>query len=396
MKASVHHVSMPMRSPFGHARATRRTADNVVVTVERDGVPGIGESVPREYVTGETVDSVFAALTSLDLDALERSIDGQSLAAAARSIEALDLPARLAAGGRPGLAASCALELALLDSCGRRFGHPLRALAAQLDLPESLRQRPGQRYPVAGALDFTRTPEELHRECAGLSHLKVKLGLGRDQDVDRVRRVREMFGDSLGLAVDANMAWSLDEAVAMVERLAPYRVAWYEEPLAKGALADYRALRQRTGARVMLDESLCSASDAAAALAAEACDLFNIRLSKCGGFVASLRLAALAHRHGLSFQLGIQIGEMAVLTAAARQFAGAVRGLAAYEGTGVDRRFAEQITNELISIDRDTWMAEDLPGPGLGVTVHDQVLRAHTRRVARFGDGGWAESRAAT
>jgi muconate cycloisomerase len=387
MRASVHHVSMPMRSAFGHARATRRTADNVVVTVECAGVRGIGESVPRDYVTGESIDSVFAALTSLDLDALERSIDGESFAAAARSIEALELPARLAESGRPGLAASCALELALLDSYSRRFGHPLRALAAQLDLPEAVRQRPGQRYPVAGALDFTRTPEELHRDCAGLTHLKVKLG--RDDDVDRVRRVRAIFGDSLGLAVDANMAWSLAQAVDMVERLAPYRVAWYEEPLAQRALADYRELRRRTGARVMLDESLCSASDAAAAIAAEACDLFNIRLSKCGGFLASLRLAALAHEHGLSFQLGIQIGEMAVLTAAARQFAGAVRGLAAYEGTGVDRRFAEQITNESIPIDRESWVAEDLPGPGLGVTVRDAVLQAHTRHVARFVDGSW-------
>lgn len=390
MKASVHHVSMPMRAAFGHARATRRVADNVVVTVECDGAPGIGECVPRDYVTGETIDSVFAGLTSLDLDAIERAIDGRSFAAAARSIEALDLPARMARAGRPALAASCALELALLDAHGRRLGHPLRALAALLELPAALRQTPGQRYPIAGALDFTRTPEELWRECPGLTHLKVKLGLGPADDVARVGQVREIFGDSLGLAVDANMAWSLDQAVEMVGRLAPYRVAWYEEPLAQGALADYRALRRRTGARVMLDESLCSLSDARAAIDAEACDLFNIRLSKCGGFLASLRLAALAHEHGLSFQLGIQIGEMAVLTAAARQFAGAVRGLAAYEGTGVDRRFAEQITREVITIDRRDWVAEDLPGTGLSVTVQDSVLEAHTQRRAVFRAGSWS------
>jgi L-Ala-D/L-Glu epimerase len=387
MKASVHHVSMPMLAAFGHARATRTVADNVVVTVECGGAPGIGECVPRDYVTGESIDSVFAALTSLDLDAIERSIDGESFAAAARSIDALDLPARLAAPGRPGLAASCALELALLDAHGRKHGQPLRALATLL--PEPLRQEPGRRHPVAGALDFTRSAQDLHRDCAGITHLKVKLGLGADEDVARVREVREAFGDSLGLAVDANMAWSLDRAVEMVERLAPYRIAWYEEPLAQRALADYRALRRMTGARVMLDESLCSWSDAQAAIAGEACDLFNVRLSKCGGFLASLRLAALAHRRGLSIQLGIQIGEMAVLTAAARHFAGAVRGLAAFEGTGVDRRFAEQITNELITVDRRDWMADDLPGTGLGITVQTQVLEAHTRRRAAFRGGSW-------
>lgn len=386
MLASLHHVSMPMLAPFGHARATRAAADNIVVTVECGGAAGAGESVPRDYVTGETIDSVFAALTALDLDAVERAIDPSSFEAAARSIEAIDLPARLAAHGRPGLAASCALELALLDAHGRRWNRPLRALAALL--PAALRQT-AARHRVAGALDFTRTAGELHRDCAGITHLKVKVGLGGEQDVARVRETRETFGDSLGLAVDANMAWSLDEAAAMVERLAPYRVAWYEEPLARGALADYRELRRRTGARVMLDESLCSEGDARAAIAAGACDLFNIRLSKCGGFLASLRLAALADQHGLSSQLGIQIGEMAVLTAAARQFAGAVARLVAYEGTGVDRRFAEQITRELVMIDRRDWMADDLPGPGLGVTIDPSVLEAHTVRRAAFRDGSW-------
>lgn len=381
---------MPMRAAFGHARAIRKVADNVVVTVECDGVPGAGECVPRDYVTGESIDSVFAALTSIDLDEIERSVDGTSFAAAARSIEALDLPARLAGADRPGLAASCALELALLDAHGRRLGQPLRALAALLELPESLRQVPGQRYPVAGALDFTRSPEELHRECAGLTHLKAKLGLGPDEDVARIRELRETFGDSLSLAVDANMAWTLDQAVDMVERLRPWRIAWYEEPLAQGALSDYHELRVRTGARIMLDESLCSWADGEAAIAARACDLFNVRLSKCGGFIASLRLADLAHQHALSVQLGIQIGEMALLTAAGRQFAGAIRGLAAYEGTGVNSRFAQQITHEVVAVDQRDWVAEDLPGPGLGVTVDPSAVASFTRRRAVFRGGSWA------
>ena len=62
--------------------------------------------------------------------------------------------------------------------------------------------------------------------------------------------------------------------------------------------------RGRLGVPLMLDESLCSLSDAQRAIEKGTCDLFNIRLSKCGGFVPSLRIAAMAHRAGWVTSLG--------------------------------------------------------------------------------------------
>ena len=77
----------------------------------------------------------------------------------------------------------------------------------------------------------------------------------------------------------------------------------------------------------MLDESLCGMADAERAAADGLCDLFNLRLSKCGGFIPSLRLAQFAARHGLGYQLGCQVGETAVLSAAGRHFATSVKDL---------------------------------------------------------------------
>ena len=76
-----------------------------------------------------------------------------------------------------------------------------------------------------------------------------------------------------------------------------------------------------TGMPIMLDESLCGMVDAEEAIAGGLCDLFNIRLSKCGGFIPSLRLVQVARRHGLGCQLGCQVGETAILSAAGRHFA---------------------------------------------------------------------------
>jgi L-alanine-DL-glutamate epimerase-like enolase superfamily enzyme len=210
----------------------------------------------------------------------------------------------------------------------------------------------------------------------------VKLKVGRDlaQDVARVRAVREIVG-GVPISVDANMAWSLAAARAAVDALRPYDIAWFEEPVAQRDWRALRALRRDTGARVMLDESLCTRDDAEQALAEEACDLFNLRVSKCGGLIACLRLAELAHRAGVGFQLGAQVGEMGPLWAAGRRFAASVRGACAYEAGQADRWFATQVVSPPHEVDRIRHLAADLPGAGLGVTP--------TAALARFTVASW-------
>ena len=214
--------------------------------LDLDGIEGAGECVPREYVTGETVDSVCAALSGLDIRELSASLSDRDFRSAVLAIEALDLPRQLARDGRSGLAAACALELALLDATGKRFGRPLRDLAAELELPSGLRREKPAQYPLPHFFDYTRTLAEFLTECAKPPHhVKIKVGQGREKDVSRIRGLREALGPGVRMAVDANMAWSLDDAVAMVGVLEPFGVAWYEEPLGKGRLEDCRTLRKR-------------------------------------------------------------------------------------------------------------------------------------------------------
>ena len=119
----------------------------------------------------------------------------------------------------------------------------------------------------------------------------------------------------MDLRIDANGAWPAAEALARLDALAPYRISCVEQPVAHGELAALAELRRQARVPVMLDESLTSLADAQAAIAAGACDLFNIRLSKCGGFLASLRLAAAAHGARLGYQLGCHPGESGILSA---------------------------------------------------------------------------------
>src|SRR5690606_29403138 len=112
-----------------------------------------------------------------------------------------------------------------------------------------------------------------------------------------------------------------------------FGVTSVEQPVPHAEAHRLGEIRGQVNTPIMLDESLCSLVDAESAVAEKRCDQFNLRLSKCGGFIPSLRLAQFAARHGLGCQLGCQVGETAILSAAGRHFASSVRGLRYVEGS---------------------------------------------------------------
>jgi muconate cycloisomerase len=106
-------------------------------------------------------------------------------------------------------------------------------------------------------------------------------------------------------------------------------------------------------------------------------DLFNVRLSKCGGILASLRIIALAQRSGLGVQLGCHPGETALLSAAGRHLASRVAGLRYVEGSYDRHILAANLTRQDITFGYGGW-ARALDGPGLGVDVDPAALEALT------------------
>ena len=138
-------------------------------------------------------------------------------------------------------------------------------------------------------------------------------------------------------------------------------------------------VRRQVTVPIMLDESLCSRVDAERAAAEATCDLFNLRLSKCGGFLPSLRLAQLARRHGLGYQLGCQIGETALLSAAGRHFASSVADLRYVEGSYDHHMVREALGTKDLTFSWGGW-ASALPRPGLGVAIDADALKRVTIR----------------
>jgi muconate cycloisomerase len=119
--------------------------------------------------------------------------------------------------------------------------------------------------------------------------------------------------------------------------------------------------------------------DAQRAVREQLCDQFNLRLSKCGGFIPTLRLAQFAMRNGITCQLGCQVGETAILSAAGRHFASSVRDLAAIEGSYDRHLVREWLADRDISFG---WggQAPALVDPGLGIEVDLKSLARVTLR----------------
>ncbi len=380
------HVRIPLRKPIRHASYTRSESDNVVIGCRlEDGTIGFGEGVPREYVTGESIDEAMTMLRRTRWP--EVLADPQSFSEVLSRVESL----RLHGGGADprgcrGNAARCAVELALLDAYGKHFGQPLSAVT-QVLAPDLYQPRSQVRYSTAitSAEGFKAKAAALLMRLYGFRQCKVKVGIAGQNDVKRLRDIRRWIGRHVDLRIDANEAWKPDEVVQRIRELEPFGISSVEQPVAHEDAACLRQVRSQISTPIMLDESLCSMADAQQAAAAKTCDLFNLRLSKCGGFIPSLRLAQFARQQGLGYQLGCQVGETALLSAAGRHFACSVRDIWYVEGSYDRRLVRERLSREDITFGYGG-MAPALSGPGLGVAVDESSLhRVAVRKEVLLG-----------
>ena len=379
-------VRVPLKKPIQHASHTRTDTDNVIVRcVLDDGTEGYGEGVPRDYVTGETVDSALHLLRHSELAAQMPNCG--SFADAVASVERLVLaPIEGDERGCRGNAARCALELALLDAYGKHFHTPLSTVT-QLLAPELYEPRKHVRY--SGAITSAQGRKVRFQAWKmwvyGFRQLKVKVGIVGQNDVDRLGAIRRRVGRRMDLRIDANEAWTPANAGARIAALKPFGISAVEQPVPhadSGALAE---VRRAVGVPIMLDESLCSPLDAERAVTTSSCDLFNLRLSKCGGFIGALRLAEFARRNGLGYQLGCQIGETAILSAAGRHFAASVRDIRYVEGSYDRHLVKEALGRTDITFGWGGW-APALRGPGLDVAVDPLALeRISVRKEVLLG-----------
>jgi muconate cycloisomerase len=356
----LHRIQIPFKAAVEHARRGRTGTDAVIVALrEAGGLEGFGEILPRDYVTGETVEAVLDGLGP----AMGARFVGQRFSTREEVVHHLRRELDLA--GR-NLATFCGFELALLDLAGKALGFALGDVLGGVE---------GPALPGGVVIGFEVKTPALPRSCAvlrlgGKRHIKVKVGLPDDRE--RLAIISDAL--KVPLRLDANGAWpSAAEAVPALLAFRGVPIASIEQPLPPGDLEGARRVREETGLPVMADEAVCTLEDADRLIAARAADLFNIRPGKCGGVLGSLRLVERARAGGVRCHLGTLVGETGLLTRAAEIFGRFVPGFDCLDGKGQN---ALLLRADVLENARD---AVDAPvrAPGLGVRVSLDRLRAH-------------------
>jgi L-alanine-DL-glutamate epimerase-like enolase superfamily enzyme len=173
----------------------------------------------------------------------------------------------------------------------------------------------------------------------------------------------------------------------VLEALTRLGIVAVEQPLPRGPVEELARLREETSIPIVVDESLLTAGDADALIEARAADIFNVRVSKCGGLVPSLAIAARASALGIGIQVGSQVGETAILAAAGRHLAATLPDVAFVEGS-----FGTLLLTEDVSVDSVRFghrgEAPLLTGPGLGIRVVEERLRRHAVTIRHLRTEG--------
>jgi O-succinylbenzoate synthase len=251
------------------------------------------------------------------------------------------------------LPALCALSTALLDLGERRDGtnaaaEPVRCNATLVSGP-----------PAAVA------EEALRWAADGFGTFKLKVGTG--EDVAQVEAVRGALGPEAKIRLDANAAWSLEEATAILAAVEPLGIELVEQPVE--TIEEAAGLAARTSIPLAGDESIVTVANAEAAVAAGAFATTGIKLSKVGGIDAGAAIDSVLPAYVASALDG------PVGIAAGRRLAARIDRATLAHGLATQRLFASTIASVECELRGDQLHAP--PGPGLGVVIDEEALAAH-------------------
>jgi L-alanine-DL-glutamate epimerase-like enolase superfamily enzyme len=272
----------------------------VEITLE-NGETGIGSGNPSEYVTGESYGQCVEVLREENLEFL--------LGRDIREINQLTFEVWKKFPANP--AARAALDIALYD-----------AFTKYLDLPlvKFLGQKI-QSLPTSNTIGIKNVEETL-REASeyiktGFKILKVKLGKNLEEDIERIIKLRERFGNGIIIRIDANQGYSSDQTIEFHRRTLSLNIELIEQPLPATAVQEMKNLPDTIKKTLAADESLIDVADALELIKPPvATGIFNIKLMKCGGISQALKIADVADAENIDLFWGCNDESITSITAA--------------------------------------------------------------------------------
>jgi len=355
-RVDVGIVEVPLRTPFVTALRTVENLRDVIVRVRGDdGQVAFGEAPPTAAITGETEESIVAALEEL----LIPIVVGRDIG----DLNVLLDEVYLACDGNS--SAKAAMDIALHDLWGKWLEQPLVRLLGgepgELETDLTISVGPPDQM-VEHSLEALRR---------GFRILKIKVGSDAEADLDRLMAVHAAVAGRASIRLDANQGWSPDEAVSLLEGWASQGIdiELVEQPTPKDDLDGLAFVNQRSPYPIMADESSFNLSDVLELCRRRAVSLINIKLMKCGGIAQARRMVAVAEHFGVECMMGCML-EAKVSVAGACHLARAYRGITKIDLDGPALCLTDPVIGGPV-FDGPSIVVPDTPG--LGVTEVEGV-----------------------
>ena len=344
-------VSIPLKKPFKTALRTVHSAEDIIVKVMADsGEVGFGNAPPTAVITGDSQDSIIAAIR----DTLAPKLVGMEIDNLEGIMTALDT------GMLHNCSAKAALDIAVYDLFGKRYGLPLYKLfggycrSMETDLTISLNE-----------------PEEMVRDsleavAEGYTALKLKVGNDPALDIRRVQAIRDAVGPNVKIRLDANQGWNAKEAVRTIRRFEAdgLDIELIEQPVKAHDFDGLKYVTAHVETDIMADESAFGPYEVFRLLSMRACDLVNIKLMKAGGLHNAVKIAHFAETMGIQCMMGCMLESKVGITAAASLAAG--KRIVTRADLDAAVLLAEDPVVGGVSFDKNQLILSD--APGLGIT----------------------------
>ena len=360
------------RSPFrtAHGQTTHREG-LILKLVDDDGLVGLGEAAPLAEFGGGDIERAERLLASLVPELMK--------------LDSADAEQRLASllPDAPNTSAvRFALETALLD---------LQAQRADMRIADLLSSDVRDSIPVNATVGQAVDTLAIEAARDAVSHgfrtvkLKIAIGDSLQSEVDRVAAVRAAIGPETRLRLDANGAWTVPQAIEMINALARFDIELIEQPVAPADRVGLAKVRHEVGVPIAADEAVLGLESARRVIDAGAADVLVVKPMACGGLHAGRRIIELAHASGLrcivtsSLECGIGVAA-SLHVAATLPFDSPACGLAT-----LDLLEDDLIVEPLDIVDGRIALPDRL---GLGVRDDEEAMGRH----ANFRNGHQSSS----
>ena len=224
---------------------------------------------------------------------------------------------------------------------------------------------------------LTGSPEDIQRQLVAKTAkdfqvYKIKIDAGGIKPaLEKIKAVRNMVADDVKIRLDLNRGLDFEEAAGLLNQTKGFGIEYVEEPLKEPTTQDLMALREKTGLRIALDETVAETEKFYDLLNSKACDVIVVKPMVLGGISKSIRLCEMSAAQGLKTVITSTL-ESGIGVAACLHVAAVLRDHVLASGLDTLELFQDSIINENLPIARGHMNVPE--GAGLGVTLKDSLI----------------------